>query len=784
MRFWFKYGFAILSFASLFQLTGCSVSRHVPEGDVMLIGNELKIKTDTLAPVKTHSGLDTELEELLRPAPNKTIFGFPYKVWFYYLAGEPKKEKGLRNWFRRKLGEPPVLMSSRALELSKDGLEGYLHNEGYFRSDAYGQIVTAKEKMVKAKYTAYVRPRYSMASVSFKPSGVADFDSSFLASAEATFLKEGYPYRLQVIESERLRIDQFLKTKGFYFFSPEHLIVKVDSSLNDHKVNMTVELKPDVAQTALKPYYISNVKIYTDYQGAKSDSLADFHRLRDGNQLYDPQKLFRPSIFEQTVGFHPGSKYNSEVQNNTLSRIINLKNFKFVRNKFELLPRSDSALLDVHYQLSPLRKKSMRGEFSGLTKSNNLGGIQGIVSWNHRNLFKGAEQLRVSLDGGLDWQLGGGKAVTGTNFFRYKLETELSFPRFVIPFWKHNPEVDQTLPRTSLLLSYENLVQAGLYTLNSIRGQWGYTWQYKRTTHSFSPFGVNVVRPRNISEAFTEMIFDSPNEFDIDRYFRILENRLLLESSYTISYNPLQNPYSRHQLMLSGGVNLSGNIAGLLVKPDKEEGDSKQLFDIPFEQFTRLDGEVRYYLNLTPGIKWANRLIAGFGIPYGNSLALPQFKQYFVGGSTGIRAFQARTIGPGAYHADSVTRMIFRNTQFGDIKLELNTELRFKMTSLINWALFVDAGNVWNFRELAEYGPNSVMRNDFYKQLAIGGGAGLRLDFSYLVLRLDLATPFRKPWLAYEETPKNPWVFKEINFGNRDWRRENLVLNIAVAYPF
>lgn len=776
------YGIGYWAISLVLLLSSCSISKYIPEGEVLLIENELKIRKDTLADVKLHSGLSTELEDILRPVPNKKIFKYPYKVWFYYVIGEPKKEKGFRSWLRRQLGEMPVYMSSRSLDLNKQSLAGYLHNEGYFRSEAEGQVETVGKKKVKASYEVYVRPRYSLNEIVFKPTGVAEFDSAYLETQQETLLQSEKPYQLSMMEAERIRIDQHLKTKGFYYFSPEHLIVKVDTALNAYKFNATIELKPDVARTALKPYYIRNVKIYTDYRGAYSDTLTAFHRLRSGNELYDPERLFRPRVFEEVVGLRSGSRYNSDVQNISLSRIINLKNFKFVRNRFDLVPRSDSALLDVYYHLSPLKKKSMRAELSGLTKSNNLGGIQAIVSWNHRNLFRGAEQLRISADGGLDWQLGGGSVAPGTNFLRYKFEAELSFPRFVVPYWKHNPEIDQSLPRTSLLLSYENLVQAGLYTLNSIRGQWGYTWQFKNTTHTFSPFGVNVVRPRNISEAFTELIFDSPNLYDIDRYFRILENRLLLESAYTISYNPKINNYSRHQLLVSGGINLVGNLAGLLVKESDEGG--KQLFDIPFEQFVRLDGEVRHYHSLSPSLKWANRLILGLGLPYGNSKALPQFKQYFVGGSTGIRAFQARTIGPGAYHADSVTRAIFRNTQFGDIKMELNSELRFRMSSLFHGAVFVDAGNVWNYRVLAEYGENSVLTKDFYKQLAIGGGLGLRMDFTYLVLRLDLATPFRKPWYAYQEEPQNPWVFREINFSNKTWRRENLVLNIAVAYPF
>ncbi len=767
-------------------LGSCSVTRHIPEGEALLVGNELHVTTDTLQSHKPHGSLSAEMESMLRPLPNATLLGFPYKVWLYYALGEPRKEKGFKNWFRKKLGEPPVLISSRALTVNSQSLESYLHNEGYFRSEVSGRLGEEKKRTVKAHYEAYVRPRYTIETTTFRDYPLRPgFNEFFKEAAARTNLGQGSPYRLAVIEEERVRIDQFLKTKGYYYFSPEHLIARVDTALGNHTLKLSMELKPTVPQTALKQYYIQDVHIYTDYKGVESDTMSNPVLLKKGNQLFDPEHRFRPRVFEEVIGFHPGSLYNIQVQDITLSRIINLKNFKFVKNKFELIPRSDSALLDVYYHLSPLKKKSMRAELSGLTKSNNLGGIQAIISWNNRNLFKGAEHFRISVDGGLDWQLGGGKAVTGTNFFRYKIESELAFPRFVVPFWKHTPETDQSLPRTSLLIGYENLVQAGLYTLNSIRGQWGYSWQFKKTTqHAFSPFGINIVRPRNISEAFTEMIFDSPNPYDWDRYFRILENRLLLESQYTIAYNPFPSAYSRHQLMMSGGINLVGNLAGLFIKKRTEDGPVKELFDIPYEQFVRFDGEFRHYYTLSPGLRLASRVLAGFGLPYGNSLSLPQFKQYFSGGSTGIRAFQARTLGPGGYQADSTTRAIFRNTQFGDIKLEFNTELRMKWTSLIHGALFVDAGNVWNYRMLDEYGPNSVFGGEFYKQIAVGGGVGLRFDFSYLVFRLDLATPFRKPWYAYEEEPRNPWVFREINFGNKLWRRENLVLNIAVAYPF
>lgn len=200
---------------------------------------------------------------------------------------------------------------------------------------------------------------------------------------------------------------------------------------------------------------------------------------------------------------------------------------------------------------------------------------------------------------------------------------------------------------------------------------------------------------------------------------------------------------------------------------------------IVFQKFARFDGEAHYYRDLSPSLL-ANRFIGGLGIPYGNSITLPQFKQYFAGGQTGIRAFRARTLGPGN---SLPQRSVFGNNAFGDIRLEVNSELRIKFTQLINGAVFVDAGNIWTYNNIEEY-AGGHSNKDFYKQLAIGGGIGLRLDFSFLVFRLDLATPFRKPWYQALDNPRSPWVVDQINFRDKSWRQENLIPNIAVAYPF
>ncbi len=777
---------AIIGFLIALLATGCSVSKYVPANESLYVGGHVEVIPDSAAQSQVDN-LDGELEGLLRPNPNATLFGFPYKVWLYYFIGEPRREKGFRNWFRKKFGEPPVFASSRVVGANAEVLGAYMINHGYFRSRATGELIENKNRTAEAYYKAYVKPRYFINEVTFVAEDTAKaFYRDFLATKEQgrkTLLRKGDPYRLEVIEAERQRIDRLLKQKGYYYFSPEYIIAKVDSTEGTHEVNIFLDIKPTTSQLALKQYYIGEIYVYADYDALSPDTSDTQTLLKRGLHIADPKNNYRSLIFEDAIGFDRGSRYSSAVHDVSLSRLINLNNFKFVKNRFELVPRSDSALLNVYYYLTPSKKKSLRTELSGVTKSNNLAGTQLDVSWSHRNIFRAAERLRISAIGGIDWQIGGvapEQQGNFNNFLRYDIQGELSFPRFIIPFYKVNPAVSQSLPQTIFSAGYESLTQGGLYTQTSLRAQGGYSWRRNtEVEHTLTPFGINRIRPRDVSEAFVDRIFASENPQDLVRFLQILETRLILENSYTISYKPTPGPFSRDQFLLSGGINLAGNLAGLFDR--YLGGNDGELFGVLFEQFARFDGEARYCRDLSPSLRLANRFIGGLGIPYGNSTMLPQFKQYFAGGTTGLRAFRARTLGPGNYNA---AQSIFGNSSFGDIRLELNTELRIAFTDLIHGAVFVDAGNVWTYNNTELYGPQGQFTKDFYKQIAVGGGLGLRLDFSFLVFRVDLATPFRKPWYQALEEPRDPWVLNDINLRSKAWRQENLVLNIAVAYPF
>lgn len=226
----------------------------------------------------------------------------------------------------------------------------------------------------------------------------------------------------------------------------------------------------------------------------------------------------------------------------------------------------------------------------------------------------------------------------------------------------------------------------------------------------------------------------------------------------------------------NGLVDLSGNVAGLIMAKKSGAANKKTLLNAPFDQYIKLEVDGRYYRKLGLKSAWANRLILGYGNPYGNSEQIPYIKQFVVGGNNSLRAFRSRSVGPGTFKEVNNDDNFFSD-QSGDLKLELNTEFRPHINGPLYGAVFLDAGNIWLKNEDPNR-PGSKFTKDFLKQLAIGGGVGIRLDIVLFVIRLDIGIPLRKPW------EQNPWVINQINLGNKDYRKENIIYNIAIGYPF
>jgi outer membrane protein assembly factor BamA len=308
--------------------------------------------------------------------------------------------------------------------------------------------------------------------------------------------------------------------------------------------------------------------------------------------------------------------------------------------------------------------------------------------------------------------------------------------------------------------------------LQTFKASFGYLWKENaRKDHELNITEITFASPQNVSELYKSKILANPS------LEKVIEKQLIFGPTYSYTYTNMTQKNKKNSIYNKFSADLSANITGLIAGSNIKKGDTTKLFGVPFSQFVKFENEFRHYFKLSEKSLIASRFIAGVGFAYGNSDELPFIKQFFNGGTNSLRAFRARSIGPGSFKETTVN--VFLPDQSGDLKLEFSTEYRANIYKFLNAAVFVDAGNIWLLNDNLNK-PNSKFTKDFLNEIAVGIGVGLRFDFSFLVLRTDLAFPIRKPYLP----DGNRWVLDRISFGNSGWRNENLIFNLAIGYPF
>ncbi|MEJ5105131.1 translocation and assembly module lipoprotein TamL [Chryseobacterium sp. MYb328] len=755
-------------------VVSCSNTRFLKENQMLYTGAEVKIENDTISK-KEKKDLQAALEANLTPKPNSTFLGMRPKLYFYNIAKEPKKDKGFNYWLKYKMGGKPVLLGDVDREFNKDIIENYSENKGYFNAKATYDTVS-KNKKAKVIYTLKPGARYLVDGVKFQKDSTL-VNQEIQNVAGKTLLKNGRPFDLDVIKAERERIDNNLKERGFYYFHPDNIIVQADSTVNkNHKVELNVKLKENTPALSTQQFSIDKVIVFPNYniQDVKagkysvpmnSDSLSKY--AFDDIYVIDPQHKFKPKIFDRALYFKKGDLYNRSNHNLTLNRLISLGVFKFVKNEF-VTSDSLSHKFDAYYLLTPRQIQSLRLEALGRTNSANYAGSELNLNWTHRNFFRGAEQFKAAIFGAFDFQMGG--AQNANNIFRAGTNVQLSIPRIVAPFRFHSSS--EFVPRTNITLGYEFQNRTKFYTLNNFTASFGYLWKENaRKEHDLKVIDITLVSPQKVTAEYEANSADNP------AMKRIVAKQLIFGPTYSYTYTNTMLP-KKNTFYYKGTLDLAGNITGLVTGANVKEDKEKKIFGIPFSQYAKIENDFRFYHKFTEKSSLATRLIAGIAYPYGNSEFVPFSKQFFSGGSNSIRAFRARTLGPGSFDPRTIKPGTYFD-QSGDIKLELNAEYRANLYKFLNAAVFVDAGNIWLLNS-DPLRPGAKFSKDFLNEIAVGAGVGLRLDFSILVLRLDLAMPLRVPY--YEKGDR--WAFDKINFGDPSWRKDNLVLNIAIGYPF
>ncbi|HEY0740931.1 MAG TPA: BamA/TamA family outer membrane protein [Chryseosolibacter sp.] len=764
-------------------LCSCTAMKYVPDNEVLYTGYNIKLIPE--GRVRAKKRVKELMDQNVSPKPNTSIFGMRPGLWFYYVAGPVSRKKKFKYFVRNKLGQVPVYMRDVDAEKTAKFLKGHLVNNGFFHAEVQHKQ-EVKEKKGEVTYTARIHRPYRLRNIDY-PKNDTLFKNIDSIRADS-YLKPNQRYNLERLQAEQERIETDLENYGYFFFDDRYLIFEADSTVGDKGVDITLMLENDVPKKATRIYKIGSVSIFPDYTLMDDSLIRNADTLVvDGYNYIDRQKNYRPRVLTRVINLKEGNIYRREDREYTLSHLMGLGSFKFVDIKF-IEDQYDSTKLNTSIYLTPYLKKSIRADLQATSKSNNFVGPGFNVKFTNRNFLGGSERFDLSFTTGYEIQISR-KIPEPLNAFEIGIDSKLSIPRFVAPFDIHYP-TRKYLPATDVNLGFRVQQRINYFRLNSFNLGFGYTWRENTLkTHELYPVDISYMRLGDTSEEFQDLV--RSNQF----LARSLENQFIMGARYSYTLNTQINEernekftereFQRNHFYFNAKLESAGNLVHLLRGGDFEndqENEALNIFGSAYSQFVRGEVDFRYYWQLDEKNKIVSRVNGGTGYAYGNAFTMPYIRQFSTGGSNSVRAFPARSIGPGTYDVrtqNSDNNILFLD-QRADIKLEGNIEYRYDITKTIKTALFMDAGNIWLWGQDTTRIGSQFNKRTFLKELAVGTGAGLRFDFNFFVLRFDLAFPVRKPYLP----DGRRWVWDQIALGDKTWRRENLILNIAIGYPF
>lgn len=705
--------------------------------------------------------LKNELKAIIYQQPNTKLLGlFKYKLWIYNKTGG-KSKKG------KKLGESPVIYDSTYTIQTLNQFNNYLFNKGFFNPTISYKTTFHRKKAI---IYYYVNPgkSYFLNNLTYL-SNNSRILNIVMANLSKSLLKKGDQYDVSKVINERSRIINDLLNEGYYNFDQNNILFEVDTNIGNNLLNITLQINTDSSVKSGGIYYINNIYIHTDYD-IKGDINTDTTLIKKGYYIIGEKNKYNLEVLLDDVLIKPGELFNNNKYKSTGSRLTELPVFRFVNIQFTEISDSINKI-DPHVYLIPTKKRGILLELEASNSESTDGNLTstGALStalkgtYISRNLFKQLGLFKINAKGGIQTQFNTGSSSIYSS--ELSLRTDFYFPKFLLPF-RLNKLSQNFNPSTNISASYSFYTRSEFYTLNTTSFSFSYDWKeskYKR--HILSPSLLTFTKLSNATLQFEEILGNNRllrNSFD---------NQLILGIGYTFLYANMSS--AKNQLRFKTDIELAGNtlrlFSNLLYQP-ADPNTKYTFFNLAFSQYTRIASDLRYYKSIR-STTLTSRISGGIGIPYGNANILPYVKQFYAGGPTSLRAWRIRSIGPGSY--EDITQNIFPD-QTGDILLEGNIEYRVPITNVIKGAIFIDAGNVWTIKE-DDSRPGSQFKADkFLGQIAIGGGLGIRLDFSFFLLRLDMGIPLKDP--AKPEGER--WNLSNINI------IKDPIYNLAIGYPF
>jgi len=822
-------------------LSSCTIFHRIREDEVYFKKHRIKVHDEPDA----YRVENSELLSLTKFKPNRRIFLARFNLGIYTLvpkgalersekraaircvkknkrrSAKGKKPKSCQSpwmWMAYTVGEPPAELDSAKMKSSAQQMSVYLKKRGFFNNQVIPEVIYKNKGIVfwrkgeKTKVTYHVFPNepYRLRNISFQIEDVAMAKRTEDIIAEST-LKPNMLFDEDVMDGERERIANFFNNRGYYEFTKDYITFDVDSAVGGKKADVILRLRtpklPAINQrdslvdVPHKKYYIGNIYVYTESDPLNPDeAFKDTLRYNGLTIISNGEPAIKESLISYTTLFNTNEMYQKDRVDLTYKRYTQLGTSKAVNIQLIPRPSADSNgvyILDAFIRLNPAKKQIVSVDPRLTNRSGNTG-VYGNLVYKHKNVFRGAESLEFKIVTGFEAT----RAINETsqnedgtedvrrslqlNTFEFGPELSLRIPRIVgTPFVKMKKN-SEPYTNFSLALNYQRRPDYER-TLTQLRTLWGFTENKDKGTKFIVHWDLSIIDIKKSPEfdAFINRLNDS---FLANSY----QNHLVHSFGVDFIQNTQKAKYQRHYFYHKYGVEVAGKvipraIANILdVKQD--ENGSYYFGGIQYADYVKVDGDSRYYFNLNERNGFVFRTSGGLGVAGKNLTVLPFEESFFAGGANGIRAWQARTLGPGSYR-DTTDIKTFNN--IGDVKIEMNFEYRFKLTQMFQAAFFVDAGNIWLLNEDPTRPGAEFKSAKFIDELAIGSGMGIRLDFEYFLVRFDLGFQIKDPikiegerWFWEPKTEYNQFLANISDSDNPPTFRVNRAFNLGIGFPF
>lgn len=751
-------------------MPSCSTTKRLGDGEILY--NGMKLRVHPADNEKIPEGVISDLNSSVNVKPNNAIplltpyrrYPFPLGLWVWNLW--PDTVRGVKRWIYDWLADEPVLISNVRPDTRTKMLETVLQNNGYFGSTARYELKPLKNpKIANVIYDVNVTRPYLLDSIIY----LEDTDPArhFIDSMarKSKYLVKGERFCVDSLRDERVRIANAMRNKGYYFFRPEYIEYLADTLLNPYSVALKLTVAENTPDIAMRRFRTRNIITTVMRRSGRNPGIPDTMQTSKGELIvYRPAKL-RAGLVPGCITFRKGKYFSVRDMDRTQTRLSRLGIFSNIQMQAipaDTTPGCDELDLYIACQFDRPMEASIEANVT--STSNSYFGPGLIFSVTNNNVFGGAERLSVQLKGSYEWQTGSGRSNI-FNSYEFGLNASLAFPRLLAPKFVRRTQRD--LNWTTIDLGADLLNRPHFFRMAEFHAGISYEWNYsRRASNQFTPFKLTFSKLIRTTHEFDSIMGQNP------AVALSFQSQFIPEMSYTYNYERWLERSRNNGFNFTLNLKEGGNIFWALWRACGVKGE-KRMFGMPFSQFIRGQAQLVYSRRLIRGTEhWlVSRILVGAEHAYGNSSQVPYAEQFYIGGANSIRAFTVRSLGPGSYHAPKVDENGYFD-QTGTFKLEFNTEYRFPLISILHGALFVDAGNIWLLKDDPLRPGGLLTRKNFWRDIALGTGVGLRVDVGMMVIRGDLGYGLHAPY-----DTGVPGYF------NIPFKRA-FAFHLAIGYPF